>query len=72
MEAEAALERTDGLVELRAEATVHVLDALVVDPRDAELDHTLRLDDRTRRRQVLGVRLQDRLERLDDLGDRLV
>merc|ERR1719162_2242373 len=71
VEAEAALERADGLVELGAEATVHVLDALVVDPRDAELDHALRLNNGTRRRQVLGVRLQNRLERLDDLGDRL-
>merc|ERR1719162_2493309 len=71
VEAEAALERADGLVELGAEATVHVLDAVVVDPRDAELDHALRLNNGTRRRQVLGVRLQNRLERLDDLGDRL-
>lgn len=58
VEAEPTLEGADGLVELRAETTVDVLNAVVVVPRDAELHDALRLNDGTRRREILGVRLQ--------------
>ena len=43
MEAKSALERSDGAVELDTEAVVGVDDAVIIDPRDQEGEHSLRL-----------------------------
>ena len=45
MKAQTALVRTDGAVKLDAETAVHPDFAAVVNPRNSELDNSLRLDD---------------------------
>jgi hypothetical protein len=74
VEAEAALERPEGRVELDAEAAVDLDVVLVVDPRHAEDDLTLGLADALEHGcvDVLGVLLEHRPERVEDLANRLV
>ena len=66
VQAQAALVGADGAVELHAEAAVHLDLAVVVDPRHAEHDDALGLDDALEQRGllVLGMGLDDRLEGL--------
>ena len=73
MQAQAALVGADGAVELHAEAAVHLDLAVIVDPRHAEHDDALGLDDALEQRGllVLGMGLDDRLEGLEHLGDGL-
>ena len=74
MEAQAALVGAECGVVLDAEAAVHVDVALVVGPRNAELDLALGLDDAVDDGQVgvLGVTLSQRGDRQKDLVDGLV
>ena len=73
MQAQAALVGADGAVELHAEASVHLDLAVIVDPRHAEHDDALGLDDALEQRGllILGMGLDDRLEGLKHLGDGL-
>ena len=73
VEAQATLVGTDGRVELNAETTVDLDLALVIDPRHAELDDALGLDDALEDLVllILGVCLEHGLERGEDLGDGL-
>ena len=71
MQANAALVRADGAVELDAEAAVHLDLAFVVYPRNAELDDALRFDHALEQGQLavlLLVRLDNHAQRLQDLG----
>ena len=74
VEAQAALVGADGAVHLDAEAPVDLDLALVVDPRHAEHDDALGLDDALEDLglAVLGMARQDGLERLGDLLDGLM
>ena len=74
MEAQAALVRADGVVELDAKAAVDVDTAAVVRPRDAELDDAIRLDQTVQhaRLKIDRMRLNDRLERGEYLAHRLM
>ena len=69
VEAQAALVGADGGVELHAVAAVDLDLALVVDPRHAEHDHALGLDDALEKRGllVLGVGVEGGLQGLEDL-----
>ena len=73
VQAQAALVGADGAVELHAETAVHLNLAVIVDPRHAEHDDALGLDDALEQRGllVLGMGLDDRLEGLKHLGDGL-
>ena len=74
MEAQAALVGADGAVHLDAKALLDLDLALVVDPRHAEHDDALGLDDALEDLgiAVLGMARQDGLERLGHLLDGLV
>ena len=74
VEAQAALVGAEGGVELDAEAAVHVDVALVISPRDAELELALRFDDTVDDGQVgvLGVTLREGGDGQKDLVDGLV
>ena len=74
MEAQATLVGAESGVELDAEAAVHVDVALVVGPRDAELELALGFNDAVDDGQVgvLGVTLSQRGNRQEDLVDGLV
>ena len=74
MEAQAALVGADGAVHLDAEAAVDLDLAAVVDPGHAEHDHPLGLDDALEDLglAVLGMLVEDRARRLDDLLDGLM
>ena len=74
METQAALVGAECGVVLDAEAAVHMDVALVVGPRDAELDLALGLDDAVDDRQVgvFGVTLSERGDRQEDLVDGLM
>ena len=71
---QAALVGADGAVHLDAEAAIDLDVALVVQPRNAEHDDALGLDDPLDdpRLAVLGPPLQHQVERLQDLGDGLM
>ena len=73
MEAQAALVRADGGVELHTVATVDLHLAFVVNPGHAELDHALRLDEALQNAVlfVFGVLGNDRLEGVEHLVDGL-
>ena len=73
MEAQAALVRSDGGVELDAVAAVHLDLALVVGPCDAELHYAFRLDDTFQHACLLVFRvlLNHGLEAFEDFGDSL-
>ena len=73
MEAQAALVRANGGVELDAVAAVHLNLALVVNPGHAELDGALRLDDALQHTGLLVLRvlLDNRLQGLEDLANGL-
>ena len=73
VEAQAALVGADCGVELDAEAAVDLDFALVVNPRNAELDDALGLDDALKDLcfLVFRMRLDDRFESAHDLGDGL-
>ena len=58
MEAQAALVGAESGVELDAEAAVHVDVALVVGPRDAELDDALGFDDALKQGGLLELRMR--------------
>src|SRR4029077_11061195 len=66
METQSALVRTDGAVHLNAESSVDLNVALVVEPRHAEHDHALGLDNsfEQTRRLILGEFRQDQPERI--------
>ena len=68
MEAQAALVGADGAVHLDAEAAVDLDVALIVHPRDAEHEDALGLRDALEnpRRDVLGMSLQHKTQRLHD------
>ena len=70
VEAQAALVGADGAVELNAIATVDLNFAVVIDPRHAELDDALGLDDALKNRSflVLGMSIDDRLQGGQNLG----
>jgi len=74
VEAQAALVGAQGRVELDAEAAVDVHRPGVVDPRHAEDDLALRLDDALQERVVgvMGVLGDDGVQGLQDLAHRLV
>ena len=74
VEAHPALVGADRARVLDAPGAVHVHRARVVDPRDAELDHPLGLDDAVEQPvvRVLGVRLDERPHALHHLAHRLV
>mmetsp|Transcript_1488 Transcript_1488/g.2942 ORF Transcript_1488/g.2942 Transcript_1488/m.2942 type:complete len:337 (-) Transcript_1488:16-1026(-) len=67
VEAKASLVGTDGGVELDTEATVHLLDTVVVNPGNAELDGALGLADALENGKVLRLLLDDRLQRVKHL-----
>ena len=73
VQAQAALVGPEAAVELHAVAAVHLHVALVVDPRHAEHDDALRLDDALEQPRLLvgWVGLDDRLQGLQHLGDGL-
>ena len=73
LEAQAALVGADGAVELAAPAAVGVPLAVVVAPHNAEGEHTLGLDHAVQQVDllILGVLLDDRLQRGQDLLDGL-
>ena len=70
MQAQAALVGPKAAVELHAEAAVYLDLAFVVHPRNAEHDHALGLNDALEQtcRLVLGMRVDDRLQRREHLG----
>ena len=70
VEAQAALVRSDGGVELHAVTTVHLHLALIIGPGHAELHHALRLDDALQHAclLVLRVLLDHRLDGLEHLA----
>ena len=70
VEAQAALVRSDGGVELHAVTTVHLHLALIIGPGHAELHHALRLDDALQHAclLVLRVLLDYRLDGLEHLA----
>ncbi len=74
MEAQAALVRADRARHLDAIATIDLDRALVVDPRDAEDENALGLDQPLEHSllHVVGVALQGGGERLHHLADGLV
>ena len=69
MEAQTALVGSDGAVELNAEAAVYSDVALVVNPRNAELDDSFRLDDafEDAHLDIFGMLFDDRLEGFENL-----
>ena len=73
MEAQAALVRADGGVELHAVTAVDLRLALVVHPDHAELDHALRLDEPLEHGVglILGVPGHHRFEGFEYFPDRL-
>jgi hypothetical protein len=75
MEAKASLIGSDGTVELDAVATVDAArGSSSSDPGHAEHDGALRLDQALEQTEtlILGVRVDNRFQRLQDLGDRLM
>ena len=74
MEAQAALVRTDGRVKLHTEAAVHLYVAVVVNPRHAEHDLTLRLEEALQKTFLLVLRilLNHNLKGVENLGDSLM
>ena len=74
MEAQSALVGADGAVHLDAESTVDLNVALVVEPRHAEHDDALGLDNsfEQTRRLILGVFRKDQPERVEHFCYRLV
>ena len=74
VEAQTALIRADGIVELHAEAAVDVDMSAVVRPRHAEFDHAIRFDQALQhaRFQINRVRFNDRLQRGEHLPHRLM
>ena len=74
VEPQPALERADRARHLDAVAAVDLDLACVVDPRDAEDDHALRLDEPLQDLvvDVLGMAFEHGSKRLHDLADRLV
>ena len=62
LEADAALVRADGAVELAAPAAVCMVFALVIHPADAEREHSFRLDHSLQKVDLLvfGMRIHDR------------
>ena len=74
MEAQAALVRADGVVELHPPGAIDAYPPGVVQPRDAKDDDAVRLRQpfQNPRFLVLGIRRQHRHQRFRDLVDRLV
>ena len=60
-------------VELHAEAAVYLYLAVVVDPRNAEHNHALGLNNALKQTclLILGIRVNDGLQRRKNLGDSL-
>ena len=73
MESETALIRTDGGIELNSVSAVDLNLAVVVDPRNTELDESLGLDDTVDHTRLdnVGTPLDNRLERFKNLSDSL-
>ena len=73
MESETALIRTDGGIELNSVSAVDLNLAVVVDPRNTELDESLGFDDTVDHTRLdnVGTPLDNRLERFKNLSDSL-
>ena len=73
MESETALIRTDGGIELNSVSAVDLNLAVVVDPRNTELDESLGFDDTVDHARLdnVGTPLDNRLERFKNLSDSL-
>ena len=73
MEPETALIRTDGGIELNSVSAVDLNLAVVVDPRNTELDESLGFDDTVDHTRLdnVGTPLDNRLERFKNLSDSL-
>ena len=74
MQTETALIRSDGGVELYTETTVYLYLALIVQPRNAECNDTLRLNHSLQKGLclILRVTVDNRLERLEDFENCLM
>ena len=69
MEAQSALVRSDGAVELDAETAVDLDLALIVYPRHAEHEHAFRFQNALQQRSLLklGIGVDDRAQGIQDL-----
>jgi len=73
VEAQPAFVRSESAIHLDAETAVDLNLAFIINPRDAELNHALRLDDAFEDFAVaiLLVPLDSRFDRLENFGNRL-